>query len=506
MGNKLSVGSTSSCQLSFISPTSQPTPEANHDRTLNNVISIPKYLKPVKYSKKHHRERLERQQQQQLLQQQQQQHAIRRAALYQRDIDQKGVRQDNNNETPNPPFVFIQKDNHFTLEVKQEQQKQKSLQDLPVIDHDGPKSAFQWFEGRRYHNQDDSILPNDERELDRLRVLNYILRWALEGDFVAPVKSKLLEGTHVLSVGCGPGIWLGHPVIDFALDYNKSQFTAVDVLDLLPEQDIYRRHDYPSTNHHSHFNFSPLHPMLPTTISSSTWHQQHQQHRSQLPNSMPKTDSSSSSATSTPYFSSHSSSYSNILPTRTIFDNLDIYALDIREHGLPFGDNSFELVMQRLSTPAYSISQWNDVIGELIRVTRPGGYIQFIEIDYNAQGLGPYGQAWQDNLCAVLDKTRNLDPFMASHIDTMLMENGLVNVTKKKISIPFGPWGLDIGVLWQQNLEAFIEASAPALGLALGISAAEYIAGWQEYKDELKYVKAFANVYAVWGSKPESIV
>ncbi|CAO3578873.1 unnamed protein product [Absidia cylindrospora] len=386
MGNKLSVGSTSSCQSSFLSTTSQPITESNRDRTLNNVTSIPKYLKPAKPPKKLQRERLERQQQKQ------QKHAIGVAVPYQRDINQNRGCQHNNNDTSKPPFVFIQKDNHFTLEVQQEQQEKESLKDLPAIDHDGPKNAFQWFEGRRYHNQDDSILPNDERELDRLRVLNYILRWALEGDFVAPVKTKLLEGTHVLSVGCGPGIWLGHPVIDFALDYSKSRFTAVDILDLLPEQDIYRTHDYPST-HHSHFNFSPLHPMLPTTISCSTWHQQHQQYRSQLQNSIPTYHSSSRSATSTPSFSSHS----NTPPTRTVFENLDIYALDIREHGLPFGDNSFELVMQRLSTPAYSISQWSDVIGELIRVTRPGGYIQFIEIDYNAQGLGPYGQAWQDN-------------------------------------------------------------------------------------------------------------
>ncbi|KAI8340629.1 hypothetical protein BC941DRAFT_348323 [Chlamydoabsidia padenii] len=70
-----------------------------------------------------------------------------------------------------------------------------------IINNECPKSAFQWFEGRRYQNQDDAILPNDQRELDRLRVLNYILRWAFEGDVVAPVKDKLLDGAHVLNVG-----------------------------------------------------------------------------------------------------------------------------------------------------------------------------------------------------------------------------------------------------------------------------------------------------------------
>lgn len=52
--------------------------------------------------------------------------------------------------------------------------------------------------------------------------------------------------------------------------------------------------------------------------------------------------------------------------------------------------------MQRLSTPAYTSDQWNNVVAEMVRVTRPGGYVQFIEIDYNAQGLGPAGRAWQE--------------------------------------------------------------------------------------------------------------
>ncbi|KAI8338665.1 hypothetical protein BC941DRAFT_478757 [Chlamydoabsidia padenii] len=446
MGIKFSVASTPKSSSSSI----------NQDR------SIPKYLKPSKHLAKN--QRFEKKQ-----------HMVGVAMPYQPG---------NNNSNTVPPFVSIQMKSHLTFDLP-------SCHDNTKTENDGPKNAFQWFEGRRYQNQDDLLLPNDQRELDRLRVLNYILRWAFEGDIVAPVKEKLIQGAHVLNVGCGPGIWLGHPVIDFALDYKNSYFTAVDVLDLLPDNNIdYKQstlhHHYQQGDNPSYFDFSPLHPMLPTMASCSTWHEQ----------------TRTNELTITDTLSTLSSIHST--PTRSIFDNLDLHTLDVREAGLPFMDNTFEFVMQRLSTPAYTSRQWNDVVGEMIRVTRPGGYLQFIEIDYRAEGLGPSGQAWQEKLCKAMEKTRKLDPFMANHIDTVLEQNGLVNVEKKKVSIPFGAWGLDIGILWQQNLEAFIEASAPALSTALGVSATECISMWQGYRDELNRVKAFCNVYAVWGQKPHS--
>jgi hypothetical protein len=204
------------------------------------------------------------------------------------------------------------------------------------------------------------------------------------------------------------------------LDYSNSHFTAVDVLDILPNQEIYPNNNSSNAttlrpgqqgNQSSYFDFSPLHPMLPATMSCSTWHQQNQkkeQHsplNDTIPTNSPVSDISTISlnepTTSSSSFSgigssSTHSSLSKTIPARSVFNNLDIYAVDIREHGLPFADNSFEFVMQRLSTPAFSSDQWKYVVGELIRVTQPGGYLQFIEIDYNTQGLGPAGQAWQD--------------------------------------------------------------------------------------------------------------
>ncbi|KAI8985324.1 hypothetical protein BDB01DRAFT_79799 [Pilobolus umbonatus] len=51
----------------------------------------------------------------------------------------------------------------------------------------GPRGAFRWFKGRRYINHADQgdmnnqFMPNDQLELDRIRVLAFIIRWVLRG-------------------------------------------------------------------------------------------------------------------------------------------------------------------------------------------------------------------------------------------------------------------------------------------------------------------------------------
>ncbi|KAI8332733.1 hypothetical protein EDC96DRAFT_451477 [Choanephora cucurbitarum] len=71
----------------------------------------------------------------------------------------------------------------------------------------GPRGAFHWFKGRRYINHDNdsgldkNLLPNDQLELDRQRVLSFIIRWAFRGDISAPIESSLRKGLNALNVG-----------------------------------------------------------------------------------------------------------------------------------------------------------------------------------------------------------------------------------------------------------------------------------------------------------------
>jgi ubiquinone/menaquinone biosynthesis C-methylase UbiE len=47
--------------------------------------------------------------------------------------------------------------------------------------------------------------------------------------------------------------------------------------------------------------------------------------------------------------------------------------------GLPFADRSFDFTHQRLMVLAIPAAHWSAVVGELVRVTHPGGWVELLE-------------------------------------------------------------------------------------------------------------------------------
>ena len=49
--------------------------------------------------------------------------------------------------------------------------------------------------------------------------------------------------------------------------------------------------------------------------------------------------------------------------------------------GLPFPDNHFDFVYQRLIASNHTIEEWKIIMKELVRVTKTDGWIELIEMD-----------------------------------------------------------------------------------------------------------------------------
>ncbi len=107
--------------------------------------------------------------------------------------------------------------------------------------------------------------------------------------------------------------------------------------------------------------------------------------------------------------------------------------------GLPFPDASFDFVHMRLLTFAIPADRWPVVIGELVRITRPGGWVESAEAS-PPRGGGPAMDlvvSWTIALVA----RRGIDANFVRSIGDLLRGAGLAQVSAREIPLPMGAYG-----------------------------------------------------------------
>jgi SAM-dependent methyltransferase len=135
--------------------------------------------------------------------------------------------------------------------------------------------------------------------------------------------------------------------------------------------------------------------------------------------------------------------------------------------GLPFSDASFDYVHQRMLVGALPRDRWPGVVQEILRVTRPGGWIELVEAG-SARGGGPALDAlntWGVSAAA----TRGIDIAMGAQIGSMLQTAGAVNIVAHEVFIPIGRRGGRVGLMMEANYFSALENIRPLL-LNLGLT------------------------------------
>ncbi|KAI8974694.1 S-adenosyl-L-methionine-dependent methyltransferase [Pilobolus umbonatus] len=126
---------------------------------------------------------------------------------------------------------FLKKEFH-----KLKHRKKKSVMsdtEEPVTNVTSEGKNFQYIDGRRYNNDEgiEYFFPNDNDEADRLHQQHWIMRYAFQCNYHAPIKDQLEKGIAVLDAGCGPATW----TFEMAESFPNSKFTGVDVSFVFPE-------------------------------------------------------------------------------------------------------------------------------------------------------------------------------------------------------------------------------------------------------------------------------
>jgi SAM-dependent methyltransferase len=171
--------------------------------------------------------------------------------------------------------------------------------------------------------------------------------------------------------------------------------------------------------------------------------------------------------------------------------------------GLPFADGRFDFVHQRLLFLAVPVAAWPDVVSELVRVARPGGWVELVEPPIGLRGAGPA----LDELLEVtlaMGAARGLDTTSTvfSSLDGYLRDAGLTAVTRREEAIPVGEWGGYVGSLMATDFRAAFTRLCEVLQAAGRIAAEDSYDLLQRAQREYETRRVSSAIAVAYGRKP----
>lgn len=123
--------------------------------------------------------------------------------------------------------------------------------------------------------------------------------------------------------------------------------------------------------------------------------------------------------------------------------------------GISYPSNHFDVVHLRMILFPLNAEQSTHLLDEAIRVTKKGGFIEFLEPTFSpSSGLGPLST----KLFSLLTESPNNGQF-CSQIDGFLSERGFTNIDTKKVAIPLGKWGSMAGEFSMATLKLVVSTS-----------------------------------------------
>ena len=166
---------------------------------------------------------------------------------------------------------------------------------------------------------------------------------------------------------------------------------------------------------------------------------------------------------------------------------------------VPFPDDSFDFVHQRFLTLAIPAASWPGVVAELLRVTRPGGWVELVETE------PPTGAPAIDQLArwgVELTKRRGIEMSLMARIGDLLRDRGAVDVTARTINIPVGKPAGHVGAMAAVDyLTALSAVRGPLAKLGI-VDEASFDAMMARGRQEFDQGVFTQPVYLAFGRKP----
>ncbi|CAG8689856.1 1410_t:CDS:2 [Gigaspora margarita] len=169
--------------------------------------------------------------------------------------------------------------------------------------------------------------------------------------------------------------------------------------------------------------------------------------------------------------------------------------------GLTFEDDTFDFIYQRMLFAAYPKSKWMFVINELVRVLKPGGYLELTEIDPLVKHVGPASKLFYESACKAFERL-GTDPRSCYELQNYAMIQGkLENIRKEEKNICFGKNSGALGKVAIENNIGVLESLKPLMSKALNLSSEQYDELSQTITKELSDFNSYYPVIRVYARK-----
>ncbi|HEY7348640.1 MAG TPA: methyltransferase domain-containing protein [Ktedonobacterales bacterium] len=165
----------------------------------------------------------------------------------------------------------------------------------------------------------------------------------------------------------------------------------------------------------------------------------------------------------------------------------------------PFEDGTFDFTFARLIAPFVPIDQWPHVVGEMRRVTRPGGYVEVGD----SGGLPVSASPSFTTLATTFDrlmKGRNLHADPARYLAGYLREAGLIRIKERTVQIGVRREEVRQRQMLAADMLSAAQAMAPIfvrLGLFTQEECATLLAHAREEVPRMGITWSFTWVYGV---------
>ncbi|CAB4375175.1 S-adenosyl-L-methionine-dependent methyltransferase [Rhizophagus irregularis] len=170
---------------------------------------------------------------------------------------------------------------------------------------------------------------------------------------------------------------------------------------------------------------------------------------------------------------------------------------------LPFEDNYFDYVHCRNALMDFSVTEWKEkIIPEIIRVTKPNGFVEHCEVDEHYVNEGQIMREITNSITNY-NTSRKIDGMIGEKLDEILLETGeLYNIHHQQKYSPIGGgWGGEFGKLAIDIFAGKCRIMRTELAEEMNITPQEFDEKIQACLKEAETTRTYLKSHRVYAQK-----